>query len=211
VLFTEHSMDVVFAYADRMIVLARGKLIAEGNAETIRNDPRVQEVYFGTGKTFQPHAALRPSRRPAVVKDGLAMSSEPMLKVSGLNAFYGRAHILFDVGLEVGRGEVVALMGRNGAGKSTTMKAVMGMLPRARAKSISAVHDIAIAAAVSDLAHGHGLRAGRPPRVRRPHRDGEPRHRPPTAARRRAAAGRRRSCSVCSPISVKCPIVRAAR
>jgi branched-chain amino acid transport system ATP-binding protein len=37
--------------------------------------------------------------------------SEPMLKVSGLNAFYGRAHILFDVGLEVGRGEVVALMG----------------------------------------------------------------------------------------------------
>ena len=58
--------------------------------------------------------------------------SEPMLKVAGLNAFYGRAHILFDVGLEVGRGEVVALMGRNGAGKSTTMKAVMGLLPRRR-------------------------------------------------------------------------------
>ena len=51
-------MDVVFAYADRMIVLARGKLIAEGSAETIRNDARVQEVYFGTGKTFQAHAAL---------------------------------------------------------------------------------------------------------------------------------------------------------
>ena len=61
-----------------------------------------------------------------------------MLKVSGLNAFYGRAQILFDVGLEVGRGEVVALMGRNGAGKSTTMKALMGMLPRGRARSISA-------------------------------------------------------------------------
>ncbi|TAL93372.1 MAG: ABC transporter ATP-binding protein [Paraburkholderia sp.] len=56
--------------------------------------------------------------------------SEPMLKVSGLNAFYGRAHILFDIDLEVGRGEVVALMGRNGAGKSTTMKALMGLLPR---------------------------------------------------------------------------------
>ena len=53
-----------------------------------------------------------------------------MLKVEALNAFYGRAQILFDVGLEVGRGEVVALMGRNGAGKSTTMKAVMGLLPR---------------------------------------------------------------------------------
>jgi len=58
VLFTEHSMDVVFAYADRMIVLARGKLIAEGDAQTIRNDARVQEVYFGTGKTFRPQAPL---------------------------------------------------------------------------------------------------------------------------------------------------------
>lgn len=53
VLFTEHSMDVVFAYADRMIVLARGRLIAEGGADDIRNHPKVQEVYFGTGKTFE--------------------------------------------------------------------------------------------------------------------------------------------------------------
>jgi branched-chain amino acid transport system ATP-binding protein len=55
-----------------------------------------------------------------------------VLKVTGLNAFYGRAQILYDVELEVGRGEVVALMGRNGAGKSTTMKALMGMLPSRR-------------------------------------------------------------------------------
>jgi branched-chain amino acid transport system ATP-binding protein len=53
VLFTEHSMDVVFAYADRMIVLARGRLIAEGKPEEIRDHPKVQEVYFGTGKTFE--------------------------------------------------------------------------------------------------------------------------------------------------------------
>ena len=52
VLFTEHSMDVVFAYADRIIVLARGRLIADGDAEAIRDDPQVREVYFGTGKTF---------------------------------------------------------------------------------------------------------------------------------------------------------------
>ena len=57
VLFTEHSMDVVFAYADRMIVLARGRLIAEGGAEDIRNHPKVQEVYFGTGKTFEKKEA----------------------------------------------------------------------------------------------------------------------------------------------------------
>ena len=53
VLFTEHSMDVVFAYADRMIVLARGRLIAEGQPSAIRDHPQVQEVYFGTGQTFE--------------------------------------------------------------------------------------------------------------------------------------------------------------
>jgi len=52
VLFTEHSMDVVFAYADRIIVLARGALIAEGDAATIRENAQVQQVYLGTGKTY---------------------------------------------------------------------------------------------------------------------------------------------------------------
>lgn len=51
-----------------------------------------------------------------------------MLTVSGLNAFYGKAQMLFDVSLEVGAGEVVALMGRNGAGKSTTIKSIMGLI-----------------------------------------------------------------------------------
>ncbi len=60
VLFTEHSMDVVFAYADRMIVLARGKLIAEGPPHVIRDHPKVQEVYFGTGKTFEKPVAPAP-------------------------------------------------------------------------------------------------------------------------------------------------------
>jgi branched-chain amino acid transport system ATP-binding protein len=53
VLFTEHSMDVVFAHADRVIVLARGRLIAGGRPTEIRDHPRVQEVYLGTGKTFE--------------------------------------------------------------------------------------------------------------------------------------------------------------
>ena len=57
-------------------------------------------------------------------------ASAPLLQVQGLNAWYGAAQILFDVSLQVGRGEVVALMGRNGAGKSTTLKALMGMVMR---------------------------------------------------------------------------------
>jgi branched-chain amino acid transport system ATP-binding protein len=54
--------------------------------------------------------------------------SDRMLTVEGLSAWYGAARILYDLNLEVGRGEVVALMGRNGAGKSTTMKAIMGLV-----------------------------------------------------------------------------------
>ena len=52
VLFTEHSMDVVVAFADRVIVLARGRVIADGTAAEIRDDPKVREVYFGTGKVI---------------------------------------------------------------------------------------------------------------------------------------------------------------
>ena len=58
-----------------------------------------------------------------------------ILKVEGLDAAYGRAQVLFGVSLSLDRGETVALMGRNGAGKSSTLKAIMGLLP-ARAGSI---------------------------------------------------------------------------
>ena len=57
-----------------------------------------------------------------------------MLNVAGLNSFYGPAHILFDVGLEVGPGEVVALLGRNGAGKSTTFRSIAGLVPSRRGR-----------------------------------------------------------------------------
>ncbi len=61
-----------------------------------------------------------------------------MLEVEALNTFYGRAHILRDVALTVGGNEVVALLGRNGAGKSTTMKSIMGL---ARPRSGRVVFD----------------------------------------------------------------------
>ena len=60
--------------------------------------------------------------------------STPMLTVENLRASYGAAQILYDLGFEVGRGEVVALMGRNGAGKTTTMKAIMGLMTQASGK-----------------------------------------------------------------------------
>lgn len=60
------------------------------------------------------------------------MSNEVLLEAKALAAWYGAAQILYDVDLQVRRGEVVALMGRNGAGKSTTLKALIGMLAKRR-------------------------------------------------------------------------------
>jgi len=56
------------------------------------------------------------------------MSGDPVLQVTGLEASYGVAQVLYGLDLAVGRGVVVALMGRNGAGKSTTLKSVMGLM-----------------------------------------------------------------------------------
>jgi branched-chain amino acid transport system ATP-binding protein len=58
------------------------------------------------------------------------VTAAPALAVEHLNAWYGAAQVLHDVSFSIGRGEVVALMGRNGAGKSTTMKAIMGLIGR---------------------------------------------------------------------------------
>jgi branched-chain amino acid transport system ATP-binding protein len=58
VLFTEHSMDVVFTYAQRVLVLSRGRIIAQGDPASVRENSEVQSVYLGTGATFQAHAAL---------------------------------------------------------------------------------------------------------------------------------------------------------
>jgi branched-chain amino acid transport system ATP-binding protein len=69
-------------------------------------------------------------RRSSSAGTNAAHTGDVLLRVRNLNAWYGAAHILFDVNLEVRRGEVVALMGRNGAGKSTALKAIMGMLEK---------------------------------------------------------------------------------
>jgi branched-chain amino acid transport system ATP-binding protein len=58
--------------------------------------------------------------------------NERMLEVEGLSAWYGAAQILFGLSLRIAQGEVVALMGRNGAGKSTTIKSIMGLVPQRR-------------------------------------------------------------------------------
>ncbi len=70
------------------------------------------------------------------------MTSTPLLEARAVCAWYGAAQILFDVELSVNRGEVVALMGRNGAGKSTTLKALMGLLAKRRGQVSFLGHDV---------------------------------------------------------------------
>ena len=63
-----------------------------------------------------------------------------LLEVKGLNSYYGDSHILFDVGMRVEKSEVVALLGRNGAGKSTTLKSLMGVVtPRTGSVTLETV------------------------------------------------------------------------
>ena len=71
------------------------------------------------GQNREPH---EPAGSPA--------AGSPLLAVRNLNAWYGESHVLHGVDCEVRAGEVVTLLGRNGAGKSTTLKAVMGIVPR---------------------------------------------------------------------------------
>ena len=109
-----------------------------------------------------------------------------MLRVTGLSAHYGRAHILDDVALEVGAGEVVVLLGRNGAGKSTTMKAIMGLVPPSGGSVRFLGPGDRRARALRDRPPRPRLRAGGTAHLLRADGDGEPGSRPP-----RPAAGRR--------------------
>ena len=66
------------------------------------------------------------------VGDRTAAASEPLLAVDDIHTYYGKSHILHGVSLDVGRGEVVGLLGRNGVGKSTTLKTIIGLVHPSR-------------------------------------------------------------------------------
>ncbi len=104
IVLIEHDMRVVFNLADRITVLTEGTLLAEGTPAGDRRQP---------GRAGR----LSGDRR---------MSA---LEAEGLNTFYGKSHILHDVGLKVEEGSITTLLGRNGAGKTTTLRSLMGLTP----------------------------------------------------------------------------------
>ena len=79
------------------------------------------------------------------------------LSVPELNSHYGRARMLFDVSLEVGAGEAVALIGRNGAGKSTTMRAILGLVKHRSGEAFFRGRDISAGRPIKSCAAGSAM------------------------------------------------------
>ena len=78
------------------------------------------------------------------------------LTVEGLNSHYGPAHILFDIALEVGEGDVVALLGRNGAGKSTTFRSIVGLVEQRSGRVVFEGRDVSNQPTYAIVSHGLG-------------------------------------------------------
>ena len=116
VFLVEHDVDRVFELSDKITVMSQGAILLEGDASTIREDRQVREIYIGSGTD-----ALTAKVQSSVLAENV------LLRVTGLEAFYGKSHILSEINFVARSGEIIAVLGRNGAGKSTLLKSLIGL------------------------------------------------------------------------------------
>ena len=130
------------------------------------------------------------------------------LSVEGLNSHYGPAHILFDIALEVGEGEVVALLGRNGAGKSTTFRSIVGLVEQRTGRIVFEGTDVSNQPTHAIVSRGLGY----VPEERRIFTDLTVDENLEVGLRRcgpTRRTGPGKNCSRCFRISAKCATARA--
>ncbi|TML64274.1 MAG: ATP-binding cassette domain-containing protein, partial [Actinobacteria bacterium] len=124
ILMIEHDMPLIMDLADWIYCLDAGRVLAQGRPEQVQAHPAVIEAYLGT-PTGQRKATA------ALEEREVATSDEVLLDVEELDVFYDKVQVLYGVDFEVRRGERVALLGTNGAGKSTILRAASGLVPMA--------------------------------------------------------------------------------